>query len=178
MYESKTKKSTRIIILAVAFVMAAGFLISYFLIIVEQNNPSTPQTQEEKANEEVQKKQTVDPTAYKVNGKVTKLETLDKKVGTGPAATANDTVRVHYKGTFAQSGIKFESSYDTGEPVAIPLGQVIPGWKEGIPGMQVGGQRRLVVPSDMAYGPSGRPGIPPNSDLVFEVELLAINPAQ
>jgi FKBP-type peptidyl-prolyl cis-trans isomerase len=173
MQESKTKKSTRIIMLVIAIVMAGGFIGSYFLIIMNQNPTNTTQ-----ANQDATKGQNVDPTAYKVNGKVAKLEIVDEKAGTGAEVKVSDTVRVHYKGTFAQTGVKFDSSYDRGEPATFPLNGVIQAWQDGIPGMKVGGKRRLIVPSDQAYGPTGTTGIPPNSDLVFEVELLAINPAQ
>lgn len=177
MEEHHTKKSTRIIILIIALVMAGGFIGSYFLIIINQNDNSQ-QTQADLVNEKAKKNQSYDPTAYKVSGKVTQLQIVDEKVGTGPEAKASDTVRVHYKGTFAQTGVKFDSSYDRGEPATFGLSQVIPAWQQGIPGMKVGGKRRLVVPSDLAYGSQGNTGIPPNSDLVFEVELLAINPPQ
>jgi FKBP-type peptidyl-prolyl cis-trans isomerase len=177
MQESTTKKSTRIIVLIIAIVMAGGFMGSYFLIILNQND-QTGQQAVDKANEEATKGQTVDSTAYKVTGKVAKLEITDIKVGTGAEVKAGNTVRVHYKGTFAQTGVKFDSSYDRGEPATFPLGGVIQAWQDGIPGMKVGGQRRLVVPSDLAYGSTGTTGIPADTDLVFEVELLAVNPAQ
>jgi peptidylprolyl isomerase len=106
-----------------------------------------------------------------------KLKTEDLKEGTGRSAQAGDTVSVHYTGTLRANGRKFDSSLDRGEPFEFQLGagKVIKGWDEGVAGMKVGGKRRLEIPSRLAYGETGAGGaIPPNADLVFEVELLAI----
>lgn len=91
--------------------------------------------------------------------------------GAKPAATS--TVKVHYTGTLID-GTKFDSSVDRGEPAEFPLNGVIKGWTEGLQLMPLGSKYRFHIPSDLAYGPDGRPGIPPNSVLVFEVELLEI----
>ena len=93
--------------------------------------------------------------------------------GTGAAPTATDTVTVHYHGTFTDGSV-FDSSVERGEPASFALNQVIPCWTEGLQLMQVGGKSRIVCPSDIAYGDQGRPGIPPASVLVFEIDLLAI----
>ncbi len=93
--------------------------------------------------------------------------------GTGASPTATDTVTVHYHGTL-RDGSVFDSSVDRGTPATFPLNQVISCWTEGLQTMKVGGKSRLVCPPDTAYGPQGRPGIPPNAVLVFEVELLEI----
>jgi FKBP-type peptidyl-prolyl cis-trans isomerase FkpA len=99
--------------------------------------------------------------------------------GKGAAAKTGDKVRVHYLGTF-QDGKKFDASRDHGKPFDFTLGHgdVIKGWDQGVVGMKLGEKRKLVVPPSLAYGARGRPGIPPNSTLVFEIELLEINPTQ
>lgn len=96
-------------------------------------------------------------------------------MGTGPKPTADDQVRVHYAGTMID-GQEFDSSYKRGEPAVFGVGQVISGWVEAIQLMPTGSKWKLFIPSDLAYGPSGGPGgsIPPNSVLIFDVELLDI----
>jgi FKBP-type peptidyl-prolyl cis-trans isomerase len=97
----------------------------------------------------------------------------DLSPGTGPSPTANNTVKVHYRGTLI-NGTEFDSSYRRNEPAQFPLGGVIRCWTEGVQKMKVGGKARLVCPSDLAYGDAGRPSIPGGATLVFEVELLEI----
>ncbi|RIK85542.1 MAG: hypothetical protein DCC67_03840 [Planctomycetota bacterium] len=95
------------------------------------------------------------------------------KVGAGPSPTANDTVQVHYRGQLVD-GTVFDESYG-GQPAELPLGQVIPGWSEALQRMKVGDKWQLVIPAKLAYGEQGAAGvIPPNSTLIFEVELLGI----
>ena len=95
--------------------------------------------------------------------------------GDGPRPSAEDTVKVHYKGTLLD-GTSFDDSYERGEPVTFPLSQVVPGWQEGIALMPVGSKYTLWIPSKLGYGERGTPGGPigPNATLVFEVELLDI----
>ncbi len=93
--------------------------------------------------------------------------------GTGPSPTAYDTVKVHYRGTLT-NGKEFDSSYRRNEPAVFPLNRVIPCWTEGVQKIKVGGKARLVCPPELAYGSRGMPGIPPESTLIFEVELLDI----
>lgn len=97
----------------------------------------------------------------------------DVKAGTGPSPTAADKVKVHYRGTLLD-GTEFDSSYKRGEPAEFPLRGVIPCWTEGVQKIKVGGKAQLVCPPAIAYGEGGTPGIPPNSILKFEVELLSI----
>ena len=100
-------------------------------------------------------------------------EILEEGNGTKPGAT--DMVQVHYTGELL-SGEVFDSSRERGEPVTFGLNQVIPGWTEGLQLMSEGARYKLYIPSDLAYGPGGSRAIGPNETLVFDVELLAINP--
>jgi FKBP-type peptidyl-prolyl cis-trans isomerase FkpA len=98
--------------------------------------------------------------------------------GTGPKPKATDTVSVNYTGTLID-GTKFDSSYDRGQPVTFPVNGVIPGWTEGLQLMNVGSKYKFFIPGELAYGErSPGPEIPPNSTLIFEVELLSIGEAQ
>ena len=104
------------------------------------------------------------------------LQYEDETVGTGAEAISGQTVDVHYTGTL-KNGTKFDSSVDRGRPFSFQLGagRVIKGWDEGVPGMKVGGKRKLVIPSDLAYGKRGAGGIiPPDAELTFIVELLKV----
>ena len=102
------------------------------------------------------------------------LYVLDVREGEGEEARSGHTVVVHYTG-WLPNGMKFDSSRDRAEPFTFVLGEgrVIPGWEEGVTGMKVGGQRRLVIPPHLGYGPIGAGDvIPPDATLVFDVELL------
>jgi FKBP-type peptidyl-prolyl cis-trans isomerase len=104
------------------------------------------------------------------------LQIEELVVGTGAVATNGQKVRVHYTG-WLTNGNKFDSSIDRGQPFAFQLGrgQVIKGWDQGVAGMKVGGKRKLTIPPELGYGSRGFPGaIPPDSTLVFEVELVGI----
>jgi len=108
----------------------------------------------------------------------TKLVTKDLVTGTGQTAKAGQTVTVNYVGVLYKTGKEFDSSWSRNQPftTALTAGSVIPGWVQGIPGMKVGGRRELIIPASLAYGKAGSPPtIPPNSPLVFVVDLLSIS---
>ncbi len=112
----------------------------------------------------------------KVEGVITTASGLQYQVmqeGTGPKPKVTDRVRVHYKGTLIDGKV-FDSSYDRNEPAVFELNRVIRGWVEGVQLMSVGSKYKFFIPSELAYGESGPPGIGPNAVLVFEVELLGI----
>lgn len=105
------------------------------------------------------------------------LQYIEVAPGTGEEARAGQRVTVHYTG-WLTNGQKFDSSRDRNDPFQFALGrrQVIAGWDEGVAGMRVGGQRRLLIPSELGYGARGAPGaIPPNATLIFDVELLRVS---
>jgi len=107
--------------------------------------------------------------------KVTELQVIDTVVGTGDEVPEGATITAHYTGALCKDGTIFQSSHDFGEAISFGLDQVIKGWTVGVPGMKVGGTRRLIIPSEMAYGSvRAAANIPPNSDLVFDIELVAI----
>lgn len=107
--------------------------------------------------------------------KVEELQIIDTVEGTGDQVPEGATITAHYTGALCKDGTIFQSSHDFGEAISFGLDQVIKGWTVGVPGMKVGGTRRLIIPSEMAYGSvRAAANIPPNSDLVFDIELVAI----
>lgn len=107
--------------------------------------------------------------------KVEALEIIDITEGTGAPVPEGATITAHYTGARCKDGVIFQSSHDFGDPVTFGLSQVIQGWQQGVPGMKPGGVRRLIIPSTLAYGSvRAAANIPPNSDLVFDIELVAV----
>lgn len=155
-------KMQKKILIGVAVLIVAGII--YAAVSGKQESMSNSEDQ----NTKVTPSSSASPSA--------ELKIEDLKVGTGSAVKSGDTIKIHYLGTL-ENGIKFDSSYDRNEPfqTQIGVGQVIKGWDEGVIGMQVGGKRKLTIPSDLGYGSRGAGGvIPPNATLIFELELLEI----
>lgn len=156
---------------AVVFLITSlGLSFGVIWQMIQDNHKSN--TEQTAVDQNQRKLENFTPVAH-----IDKLQTIDTKVGTGDEAQAGDSVTVDYTGAVAATGVVFQSSLDTGQPVSFSLSGVIKGWTDGIPGMKVGGTRRLLIPADQAYGanpPSGS-GIPANADLVFDVTLHAVN---
>ncbi len=168
----------------------AGFFAGLFLFtssaltigviyqMVQNNKKPTTSTPTIKKETKVDNKlQGTQLVGFTPTPSITKLETIDSTPGTGAEVKAGATVTVDYTGAVAATGVIFQSSKDTGQPVSFPLSGVIAGWSQGIPGMKEGGTRRLLIPAALAYGanpPSGS-GIPANADLVFDVTLHTIS---
>lgn len=160
---SAKKSSNQQLTRAVVYVIIAAIALAAVLFIVLRGGNSTPSS-------------VGDVTG--AGGEVTTpsgLKYVDEVAGAGASPKQGRNVTVHYTGTL-ENGFKFDSSVDKGQPYTFPIGTgvVIKGWDEGIMTMKVGGKRRLIIPGNLAY-PQGRPGIPPNATLLFEVELLGVN---
>ena len=136
--------------------------------LIKVESPARNLADATKFLEENGKKQGVETTASGLQ-----YEVISEGPADGASPTAEDTVQVHYQGTLI-NGTEFDSSYARGEPAEFPLGRVIAGWTEGVQLMSEGDKFRFFVPPDLAYGEPGRPGIAPNSALIFEVELIEV----
>lgn len=173
---AKQKVQSAIILVIVAAFIFSSLAVSGFVIwdLVKgddaSKNPQADTADIQKQLEQLQAQQ-------QNNEEVGTVEKIDTQVGSGAEAVAGKKVTVHYTGTLKSDGSKFDSSVDRGEPFVFSLGagEVIQGWDQGVEGMKVGGKRKLVIPAALAYGEqSPSPAIPPNSDLVFEIELLGV----
>lgn len=112
---------------------------------------------------------------FEPRGAVKELEMIDVEVGIGEEVRPGATITAHYTGALCRNGIIFQSSHDIGKAITFGLDRVIKGWTLGVPGMKVGGTRRLIIPAELAYGASSPArNIPANSDLVFDIDLIDI----
>lgn len=169
------KKSAR----AFSLIMAILFLFStlaftgavLWQIYSNSNNDSQDQQTTQQAS---QSTKTLE--GYEPMGEITELQIVDRKEGDGEVVKKGATVTAHYVGALAEDGTIFQDSHDFGQPVEFPLNKVIKGWGQGVPGMKVGGIRRLLIPYKLAYGEQGAPngGIPPKADLVFDIEIIDV----
>lgn len=169
-----------------AFVLAGIFLLSSVALTgfviwqirndSQDNQSSATQTPTNSDKETGKLKGTQLADFVPLTEPVNELKKIDLTQGSGQAAEAGSKVTVHYTGALVSTGVVFESSKDGGQPASFPLSGVIKGWQDGVPGMQVGGKRRLVIPYVLAYGEAGSPpSIPAKADLVFDIELISID---
>jgi FKBP-type peptidyl-prolyl cis-trans isomerase FkpA len=167
-------------------IVSKSAFISLLLAAAAANAQDSTQTQAQTtaANPVSSQQATDTPAQPTEQSTAPQIQIIDNVVGKGKEAAVGKTVVVNYTGWFykplaaKQRGRKFDSSLNPGrEPLEFPLGagRVIKGWDQGVAGMKVGGKRTLIIPSDLAYGKRGSPGgIPPDSDLIFDVELLDV----
>lgn len=161
----------------ILLVIIAGFyFLSQFSKDEEIKGVDFGNQQAESDNSSQEQEPASSPDEQKVE--FDKLKAMIMKEGTGEGAESGDQITAHYVGVL-EDGTKFDSSLDRGQPFTFTLGagQVIKGWELGIVGMKKGEIRRLFIPSALAYGETGTPGgeIPPNTNLIFEIELLEIS---
>lgn len=160
-------RSTIVAIIAITIML--GLLVGG-IILMNSTSPAT--TNQEQPMDTKPKLADYQPQAA-----IAKLEIVDLKAGEGEVVPEGATVKAHYTGAVAKDGTIFQSSKDFGsEPIEFSLSAVIPGWTQGVPGMKIGGTRRLLIPAALAYGSAPPPnsGIPVDADLVFDIELVSI----
>lgn len=180
------EKSKRVFAFTMAMVFLGTVLAGGLFVLwdVSQDDSAEVSSEIQEQNTTVGEEEKVDDP-NKLEGKqlagfdpvqnVNQLEVIDVKEGSGEVVKEGATVTAHYTGALAKSGKIFQSSKDMGQPIEFGLDQVIPGWTEGVPGMKVGGERRLIIPAEMAYGETGSPpAIGPNEPLVFDIELTDV----
>ncbi len=183
---SKMPVTTTGIAVAVALVVVLGFFIvkpHLFTSSAADLNTGAATTssltmQDSNNSAQASSPSAAAPSALTIPANVTQLMTKDEVIGTGAEAKAGDSVTVQYVGMLT-NGQVFDASKnhgDAGFTFKLGAGQVIKGWDEGVAGMKVGGKRQLIIPASLGYGPQAVGPIPANSTLVFEVELLKIQP--
>lgn len=184
---AKTGVGQRIIAISIAILFLITSVGFSGLVIweINQQNKKDKQTadiingQQETIKPEQKKENSLEGTKLKdfePIDKVDELQKIDITEGTGDEVQPGDTVNAHYTGAVAATGVIFQSSLDSGQPIDFSLTQVIAGWTEGVPGMKVGGKRRLIIPAAKAYGgnPPQGSNIPADADLVFDIELVKV----
>lgn len=169
---------------AVLFLLTSSALTIAVIYSSAQNRNSKKSDASKTASSQTGAK--MDPKSAKLEGtkltgftpatQIGSLEKIDTTPGNGDEVKSGATVTVDYTGAVASTGTIFQSSLDSGQTVTFPLSGVIPGWTQGVPGMKVGGTRRLLIPANLAYGanPPAGSGIPANADLVFDITLHSI----
>lgn len=173
------------VVLAAVFLFSSVALTGYVIWTIAKNNKdsstnkdSTKSSTSDQTNQNTQNKEAklegTKLSGFTPQATVTELTSTDLTVGTGDEVKPTDTITAHYTGALVKDGTIFQSSLDTGQPFTSALSGLIAGWQQGIPGMKVGGKRRLLIPAALAYGDRAQPGIPANSDLVFDIELVSI----
>lgn len=177
--KSHTKRWQRIVIffIAMLFVATSAALTITVILQAVSGSKNSSQTAANQPKPNAKQLQGTELASFTPVQSVPKLQVVDQKQGSGKVAKTSNTITVNYTGAVAATGKIFQSSLDTGQPATFPLSKVIKGWQEGIPGMKVGGQRRLIIPANEAYGATPPPnsGIPANAPLVFDITLLKID---
>lgn len=180
---SRTSPHQRVFALVGALLILGTAVASGVVVIwqINQDNKNTANTASQtdtssqtQTNNGGTKLEGTKLTDFTPVAKVDSLQISDPIVGTGDTVVTGDTITAHYTGALASSGVIFQSSLDSGQPFTSPLSGLIAGWQKGIPGMKVGGTRRLLIPSAEAYGSQAQSGIPANSDLVFDIQLVSV----
>lgn len=180
----KKRDRTIAMFLAILFLATSSALTIGVVYQMVQGNkkpssssPSRAANSKEVKMDNANKLQGTKLTNFTPVANIPQLQEVDSTPGTGDSVKAGDTVTVDYTGAVASTGVVFQSSKDSGQPIPLPLksGSVIDGFVKGVPGMKVGGTRRLLIPAAQAYGAnSPDPSIPANADLVFDVTVHKI----
>lgn len=182
---SKTKRVAILLVAILFLVTSVALSVMVFVELGQQDETSEESAIPQEVQEQLEQQQgenmlqgtnleNYDP----VTG-VTELQVIDLKEGDGEVVQEGATVTAHYTGAYANTGEIFQSSKDGGQPIPFGLDQVIPGWTEGVPGMKVGGTRRLIIPAEKAYGVAPEGYVNGSTDrplgpLVFDIELVSV----
>jgi FKBP-type peptidyl-prolyl cis-trans isomerase len=174
---ARTHERIIALILAITFlVTSAGLSVVVIWQLFKDNKEAKTVNQDNTSQQDKPKLAGTKLSDFTPVESVPSLQKVDLKQGTGKEVKAGDTITVDYTGAVAATGVIFQSSLDSGQPVSFPLSGVIKGWQEGIPGMKEGGKRRLIIPAELAYGasPPQGSGIPANAALVFDVTVHTV----